>query len=64
MQILSSYAISTISYVFNAITQIIIVFTLAIFFSFEKDKVVFTIAKLSQTPKKTALKLKKLYFQL
>jgi len=40
------------------------VFVLAIFFSFEKDKVIYTIATLSQTPKKTALKLKKLYHQL
>jgi len=64
MQILSSYAFSTISSIFSAITQIVIVFTLAIFFSFEKDKVVYTIAQLSQTPKKTALKLKKLYTQL
>jgi len=49
---------------FNAISQILIVFTLAIFFSFEKEKVVYTLATLSQNPKKTALKLKKLYYQL
>jgi len=64
LQIISSFAYSTISTIFIAISQIVIVFTLAIFFSFEKDKVVYTIAQLSQTPKKTALKLKKLYFQL
>jgi len=64
MKILSTYAFSTISWILNAITQIVIVFTLAIFFSFEKESVVYTIAKLSQTPKKTAIKLKKLYYQL
>jgi len=61
---LSSLAISAISSFFSAISYIIMVFTLAIFFSFEKEKVVYTLANLSQTPKKTALKLKKLYYQL
>ncbi len=64
MKTLSSYAFSTITWIFTAISQIIIVFTLAIFFSFEKEKVVYTLAQLSQTPKKTAIKLKKLYSQL
>jgi len=64
MKLLSQYAFSTITWIFTAITQIIIVFTLAIFFSFEKEKVVYTLAQLSQTPKKTAIKLKKLYSQL
>ena len=61
---LSSLAISAISSFFSAISYIIMVFTLAIFFSFEKEKVVYTLANLSQTPKRTALKLKKLYYQL
>jgi len=61
---LSSLAISAISSFFSAISYIVMVFTLAIFFSFEKEKVVYTLANLSQTPKKTALKLKKLYYQL
>lgn len=64
MKNISSFAINTIWSFFSIITQIFMVFVLAIFFSFEKDKVVYTIATLSQTPKKTALKLKKLYYQL
>jgi len=61
---ISSWALDAITAFFNAISQILIVFTLAIFFSFEKEKVVYTLATLSQNPKKTALKLKKLYYQL
>jgi len=61
---ISSFAINTIWAVFSAIVEIIMVFTLAIFFSFEKESVVYTIATLSSTPRKTALKLKKLYYQL
>ena len=64
MKNISSFAINTIWSFFSIISQIIMVFVLSIFFSFEKDKVVYTIATLSQTPKKTALKLKKLYHQL
>ncbi len=64
MKNISSFAINTIWWFFSVITQIVMVFVLAIFFSFEKDKVVYTIATLSQTPRKTALKLKKLYYQL
>ncbi len=60
----SSFTINVISAFFNAINQIIIVFTLAVFFSFEKNKVVYTLATLSKNPDKTYLKLKKLYFQL
>ena len=61
---LSWIAFEAVSAFFNAISQILIVFTLAIFFSFEKEKVVYTLATLSQNPRKTALKLKKLYYQL
>ncbi len=61
---ISSLAITTISAVFSAITQIVMIFTLAIFFSFEKESVVYTIATLSSRPRNTALKLKKLYYQL
>jgi len=61
---LSSFAINTISAIFSTIAQIVMVFTLAIFFSFEKESVVYTIANLSSTPRNTALKLKKLYHQL
>ncbi len=61
---ISSFAINMISAVFATITQIIMVFTLAIFFSFEKKSVVYTIATLSSNPRETALKLKKLYYQL
>ncbi len=61
---ISSFAINTISAVFSAITQIVMIFTLAIFFSFEKKSVVYTIATLSSNPRETALKLKKLYYQL
>ena len=64
MKNISSFAINTIWSFFSIISQIIMVFVLAIFFSFEKDKVVYTIATLSQTPRNTALKLKKLYSQL
>jgi len=64
MKEISSIAINAIWGFFSAISQILIVFTLAIFFSFEKEKVVYTIATLSQSPKKTAIKLKKLYYQL
>jgi predicted PurR-regulated permease PerM len=64
MKDFSSFAFNTLTAFFSIISQILIVFTLSIFFSFEKEKVVYTIATLSQTPKKTALKLKKLYFQL
>ena len=61
---ISGWALDAVTAFFNAISQILIVFTLAIFFSFEKEKVVYTLATLSQNPKKTALKLKKLYYQL
>jgi len=61
---ISSFAINTISAIFSTIAQIVMVFTLAVFFSFEKESVVYTIANLSSTPRKTALKLKKLYHQL
>ncbi len=61
---ISWWAIDAVSTFFNTISQVLIIFTLAIFFSFEKEKVVYTIATLSRTPKKTAIKLKKLYFQL
>jgi len=61
---ISSWALDAITTFFNAISQILIVFTLAVFFSFEKEKVVYTLATLSQNPKYTALKLKKLYHQL
>jgi len=64
MKEISSFAINTISAVFSMITQIIMIFTLAVFFSFEKESVVYTIANLSSTPRNTALKLKKLYHQL
>jgi len=64
MKIISTYAVSAISSAFSTITQIVIVFTLAIFFSFEKDKVVYTIAQLSTKPKITAKKISKLYYQL
>ena len=61
---ISSWALDAITTFFNAISQILVVFTLAVFFSFEKEKVVYTLATLSQNPKYTALKLKKLYHQL
>lgn len=61
---ISSFAFSTIWWIFGILSQLWIVFMLAIFFSFEKDKVVYTIATLSKTPRNTALKMKKLYFQL
>ena len=61
---ISSLAINAISWFFSAISYIVMVFTLAIFFSFEKEKVVYTLANLSKTPKRTATKLKKLYYQL
>lgn len=61
---ISSFAIDTIWSFFSIVSQIIMVFVLAVFFSFEKNKVVYTIATLSQEPKKTALKIKKLYHQL
>lgn len=61
---ISSFAINTIWSFVSIVSQIIMVFILAVFFSFEKDKVVYTIATLSQTPKKTAIKLEKLYHQL
>ena len=61
---ISSLAINAISWFFSAISYIVMVFTLAIFFSFEKEKVVYTLANLSRTPKRTANKLKKLYYQL
>jgi len=64
MKELSSFAINAIWSIFSVISQIVLIFTLAIFFSFEKEKVVYTIATLSQKPRKTAKKLKKLYFQL
>jgi len=64
MKEVSSFAFNVITSFFSAITQILIIFTLAIFFSFEKGKVVYTIATLSDNPQKTAIKLKKLYYQL
>lgn len=64
MKNISSFAFSTIWWIFWVLSQLWIIFILAIFFSFEKDKVVYTIATLSRRPKKTANKMKKLYFQL
>ena len=57
MKEVSSFAFGMITSFFSAIAQILIVFILAIFFSFEKEKVVYTIATLSDNPKKTAIKL-------
>ncbi len=61
---ISNFAINIITSIFSILSQIILVFILSIFFSFEKDKVVYTISQLTDEPRKTWKKLAKLYLQL
>gem|GEM_PF-3600420 len=50
---ISNFAINTIASIFSILSQIVMVFILSIFFSFEKDKVVYTISQLTDQPRKT-----------
>lgn len=61
---ISNFAINIIASIFSIFSQIIMVFILSVFFSFEKDRVVYTISQLTDQPKKTGKKLAKLYLQL
>jgi len=61
---ISNFAINTVASIFSILSQIVMVFILSVFFSFEKDRVVYTISHLTDQPRKTWKKLAKLYLQL